>query len=85
MHSKTVIDQFLDPFAACLTREVAQRIVELQLDPLIQSRIDVLADKANDGCLTPSERTEYTEFVDGFDLLALLKAKARQVLAVSGK
>jgi hypothetical protein len=82
MHS-TVLDRFLRPFADCLTPEVAQRIVDLQLDSQSQGRIDELAAKANEGKLTADERQEYEEFVEALDLMGILKARARTALAQS--
>lgn len=76
----TVLDRFLKPFSECLTPEVAQRIVNLQLDSQSQARIDELAAKANEGQLTDEERQEYEEFVEGIDLIGILKARARTVL-----
>lgn len=75
-----VLDLFLRPFAECLTPEVAQRIVDLELDPHSQARLDELAAKANEGYLTDDERQEYEEFVEGIDLVGILKARARTVL-----
>ena len=79
--SNTVLDRFLRPFTECLTPEVAQRIVNLQLDSQSQVRLDELAAKANEGQLTDDERQEYEEFVEGIDLMGILKARARTVLA----
>ena len=75
-----VLDRFLRPFAECLTLEVAQRIVDLELDPHSQARLDELAAKANEGHLTDAERQEYEEFVDGIDLMGILKTRARTAL-----
>ena len=75
-----VLDRFLRPFAKCLTPEVAQRIVDLELDAYAQSRLNELAAKANDGYLADDERQEYEEFVEGIDLMGILKARARTVL-----
>jgi hypothetical protein len=77
----TILDQFLDPLADCLTKEAATRILQLSLDPQTQARIDELARKANEGELSSEEREEYAEFVEGIDLIGILKAKARLVLA----
>ena len=74
------IDRVLDPVAACLTPEVAQRITEVRLDKLTVSRLEELREKANQGQLTAAEQAEYQEFVEAQDLLALLKDKARSVL-----
>ena len=79
----TVLDRFLRPFTDCLTPEVAQRIANLQLDAQSQARLDELAAKANEGQLTDDERQEYEEFVEGIDLMGILKARARSVLARS--
>ncbi|MBI3245288.1 MAG: hypothetical protein HYZ50_02135 [Deltaproteobacteria bacterium] len=79
--NNTVLDRFLRPFAECLTPEVAHRIVNLQLDSQSQTRLDELASKANEGQLTDDERQEYEEFVEGIDLMGILKARARTVLA----
>lgn len=76
-----VLERFLDPLARCLTPEVASRIVNLRLDPQLQSRLDELAPKANAGELSPAELAEYEEYVEGIDLVAILQAKARMVLA----
>jgi hypothetical protein len=77
----TVLDRFLDPLTDCLTPDVARRIVDLRIDPSLQSRLNELADKANAGALTPGEIREYQEYVDGIDLVGILKAKARLSLA----
>ncbi len=72
----TVLDRFLQPLAACLTPEVAHRIANLQLDAQSQTRLDELAAKANAGQLSDDERQEYEEFVEGIDLMGILKARA---------
>ena len=76
----TVLDRFLSPFADCLTSEVAQRIVNLQLDSQSQARLDELAAKANEGQLTDDAREEYEEFVEGIDLIGIFKARAPTTL-----
>jgi len=54
--------------------------VNLQLDSQSQARLDELAAKAKEGPLTDDERQEYEEFVEGIDLIGILKARARTVL-----
>jgi hypothetical protein len=44
-----------------------------------QRRIDELADKCNEGTLTPEERVEYQEFISLFNILTLLQARARRI------
>jgi len=82
--STTVLDRFLDPVTECLTPDVAQRIVALDLDAETQARLDELARKANLGQLTTEEQAEYEEYVEGLDLVGILKAKARRVLERTG-
>jgi hypothetical protein len=77
----TTFDRLLDPLTDCLTPEVARRILNLKIEPPLQSRMDELADKANEGTLTPSEAQEYREYVDGIDFIAIFKAKARLKLS----
>lgn len=76
----STLDQFLDPLAECFTPEVAQRIADLRTDDRTRARLDDLRVRANEGTLSASERTEYEELVEGFDLLSILKAKARAIL-----
>ena len=52
-------------------------------DDETQQRIDELADKCNEGKLSPEERAEYQEFVSLFNLLTLLQARARSILEFS--
>ncbi len=58
----------LDPFSRCLNAESAQRLADFRVDPAIQSRIDVLAERAHDGLLSEDERTEYESLVNAADL-----------------
>jgi hypothetical protein len=78
---KSMLERIFDPLAECFTVEVARRVLQISIDPEQQQRINVLADKANEGLLTESEREEYEEFIEASDLLGILKAKARMTLA----
>ncbi len=71
--------RLLDPVAECFTPEVASRVARLQADPTLQSRIDELAEKCNEGQLTTEEEAEYDAYVRAMDVLAILQAKARSV------
>ena len=72
-----MLDRLLDPFGAFLTPEVARKLVNFRVDELTQSRIDELADKCNEGQLTPTEREEYDTYISVIDFLTALQAKAR--------
>ena len=79
------IDRILDPIAACLTPEVAARIVAVRVDDApLMVRLQYLRDRANEGELTQKERSEYEAFIEANDLLTLLKDKARSVLQKHG-
>jgi len=79
-----ILDRLLDPFAQCLTPEVAARMVNIPVAPELQSRLNELADKANSGRLSAQETAEYEQYVEGFDLVAILQTQARLVLADHG-
>jgi hypothetical protein len=74
------LDRLLDPFSRILTPEFAKKVAGLRADPATQVRIDELADKCNEGQLTPEEEAEYTDYVEVIDLIGILQAKARAVL-----
>ncbi len=76
----TVLDGFLDPLSRCLDAESARRVTELRVDPTIQSRIDALAERANNGALSEEERAEYEAYINASDFIAILKLKARRHL-----
>ena len=75
-----VLDRLLDPVARSLTPETARALVALRADPETQARIDELADKCNEGRLTPAEREEYETAVQASTFIAILQAKARALL-----
>ena len=76
----STISQLMDPVGACLSPEVAQRIIELRADAKLQSRVDELADKANLGSLNEAEHAEYEKYVSFASFLTLLQIKAKNVL-----
>jgi hypothetical protein len=77
----TYLDRLLAPVTDCFTPEVAERLVGLQADPEIEARIQELAAKANEGQLSVEERAEYTDYVEAVDLVGVLQARARAILA----
>jgi hypothetical protein len=80
MATSTLLERMVDPISRALTPEAAEEIVNLRVDQEAQQRIDVLADKCNEGTLTPDERAEYQEFVSYFNILTVLQARARSFL-----
>jgi hypothetical protein len=76
----SVLDRILDPFVECLTPEVALRVVNLRADVEMQTRLEELADKANEGQLSPDDQAEYDRFREAFHFATILQAKARTFL-----
>jgi hypothetical protein len=77
----TILDKMLDPVARCFTPAVAKQIADLRADRVTQSRIDELAAKCNEGELTEAEEREYRSYVEAIELIGILQAKARAILA----
>jgi hypothetical protein len=69
-----------DPILRLLTVEQAQRIVSYRADAALLQRIEELAEKANEGELTPDERAEYEGYIKANRFVALLQATARKLL-----
>jgi hypothetical protein len=80
-----ILHQMLEPLVEALTPESARALAEFQAKPAIQARVDQLATKCNEGELTEEERAEYENYVRIGNVLALIKAKARRVLAESSR
>jgi hypothetical protein len=75
------LDRLIGPLADCLTPESARRILAMKADRKLQARVDYLADRCNEGSLTPDEHDEYSSYVKFSTFIAILKSKARQLLA----
>ena len=75
-----VLDRLLDPVAECLTLEGASPRQSARR-PDVQSRIEELAEKCNEGDMTPAEQAEYRNIVEAIDFISILQARARVRLA----
>lgn len=75
-----LLRQIIEPFAECLTQESARKIVEIRADEKLQQRVDALADKANAGTLTESEKSEYDRYLSAFHFVSILQARARRFI-----
>jgi hypothetical protein len=81
--SVPLLDQLLVPLSDCLTPESARRLLTLRADRKLQARVDNLAGRHSLGLLTPEEQAEYGRYVSYSTFIAVLKSKARQLLANS--
>jgi hypothetical protein len=59
----SLLEGIFGPLFQCLDAESARRIAAFRIAPEVQSRVDVLAERANDGQLTDGERAEYEAFI----------------------
>ena len=83
-HEASVLDRMLEPLTRCLDVESAKRITALAVDPMVQTRVDELAERANEGLLTAEERSEYEAYINADDFIAIFKLKATRLLARNG-
>ena len=56
------------------------QIAALRASPALQTRLDGLALKANEGELSVEERAQYESYVEALDLIDILQVKARKIL-----
>jgi hypothetical protein len=80
MGHSALLDELLDPFAQCLDEASAQRVIELDLAPAFQERLDALAERANAGTLTSEEQADYEALINAADFIAIVKLKAQRGL-----
>lgn len=76
-----VVDRLVTPLGECLTPESARRLLALKPDPDLQARVDEMATRHTEGQLSPEETAEYGRYVSYATFIAILKSKARQLLA----
>jgi hypothetical protein len=81
--TRPALDRLVAPLADCLTPESARRLLALKADSTLQARVDYLANRHSEGLLTPEEVAEYGKYVSYGTFVAILKSKARQLLANS--
>ena len=75
------LDGLLDPLSRCLDVESARRLVEFQIGAPVQERIDELAERANEGARTDSERSEYEALINAADFISILSSRLASILA----
>ena len=80
-HPNGALDMLIGPLADCLTPESARRVVAMKADRKLQARVNDLAERCQEGLLTPEEHDEYSSYVKFSTFIAVLKSKARQLLA----
>ena len=81
LQGNRVLERLLALVSQSLNVEAAHRLVRLKADARTQARIDKLARKCNEGALNTRERAEYERYVAAGNLIAILQAQARLILA----
>jgi hypothetical protein len=71
----------LEPVARSLNVDAAKKLVRLKADAKVQAHVAKLARKCNEGKLSPEEMADYDRFIAFADVVAILQAKARLLLA----
>jgi hypothetical protein len=83
-HGNAVLEQMLEPVSRCFNPDAARSLLALRIDERTLARVEILADKCNEGQLTEQEQSEYEAYVQASNLVGILQAKARQLLAQGG-
>ncbi len=81
--SAPLLDQFVALLGDCLTPESARRLLASKLEAKLQARVDDLSERHSQGLLTSEEEAEYGGYVYFDTFVAILKSKARQLLAAN--
>ena len=79
----TALRDFWVQFTEGFSPELAEYFVATQPKAELQSRIDTLAAKANEGELTANEQSEYATYIEAMAVIALMRVKSLR--KVSGK
>lgn len=82
--SGAVLDEMLEPVSRCFNLDVARALLSLRVSDNTQARVNELAEKCNEGQITPEEQNEYQAYIQASTLIGILQAKARRVLQQTG-
>lgn len=76
--SVDTLERFVEHLTRGFTPELARHFAELpEPSPEFQARLDELAEKANEGALSPAEAREYDKYVEYIDFVTFMRLKAR--------
>jgi len=79
--ASTILGKLLEPVTDCFSIEVARKLLAVKADSSAEARLEVLRAKANEGDLSEGERKEYQAYVDAINMIGILQAKARRIVA----
>jgi len=78
--TNAAFDLVVSPILNVLSRDQAAQIVDFHADDALQTRIEELANKANEGELSPEELAEYEGYSQANRFIAVLQAKAKRLI-----
>lgn len=79
----SLLDELLAPVCEAFSPEVAARLVALRASPSLQARLDELAHGHREGRLSPDDESEHAALVQAVAVVAVLQARARNILAAA--
>ncbi len=84
LNTSAAFDRAVEPVLSILSKEQAVQIADFHGDETLQTRIEELAHKANEGDLTSEEQAEYQGYAQANRFLAVLQAKTRRLAEAPG-
>jgi hypothetical protein len=78
-----ILDRVLESVAKALSPEAVRKLLDLRADAEVQRLVDDLADKANEGVISPNQKADYESLMAASEIICLLQAKGKIVLAGS--
>jgi hypothetical protein len=76
----TAFDRGIDPILDFFSPDQARALIAYRGDDSLRARIEELADKSTEGELTDRERAECEGYVQASKFIAILQAKAKNLL-----
>lgn len=80
-HGRAILEEMLEPVARSFGLKTARALAGLRVGTRTRARVEKLAEKCNEGKLTPGERAEYEAYIQASTLIGILQAKARRILS----
>ena len=85
MNATRSLDRLVDPIGKTFSIKTVEAIVNLCADPELQARMEEFARQSTEGQLSDEDRAEYSALVSANNVIAILQAKARNILALRRK
>ena len=76
----SILEHVIEPQQGTLRSDLAKFILTLDFPASDRARYSFLAEKAQEGLLTPEEKIELDDFLNVNDFLTIVQAKARTSL-----